>query len=277
MGEEAFSAGESIIMVASLGFGGVYWVRWMFAVLFVQGHPRSAGMRVPLSLIPAIALAALFVALNVWASHDVRDSAGYLFFYVAFGAGWTAVGSWLVSALGISLRDDVLERANSSAAFAWTGALAGLTAAFAGANVGDGPGWWCVAFAGGLSTAGLFLAWAMLDRFGGVNHSVTVDRDAASGIRLGGFFLAAGAILGRAAAGDCTSAADTVIEFAAGWPALPLLAAAIAVERVSRPGRERPFGNVLVHGLLPALAYLLWAYAGILLVGPVPDSYTVPG
>jgi hypothetical protein len=95
-------------------------------------------------------------------------------------------------------------------------------------------------------------------------------------LRLGAFLAAAGFLLGRAAAGDWTSAAQTVIEFRSAWPVLPLVAAALFFERTSRPTPERPRGGLVLHALIPALVYAAMAAAGFQAVGPIPDHPAAP-
>jgi hypothetical protein len=200
----------------------------------------------------------------------VRDDAVYLFFYMAMGAGWLGTGTWLLSVFGLSLRDDVCERGNAAAAWAIGGGMLGITALFAGANIGDGPGWWCVAFAGGLAMAALFLGWYALDALAGANDSVIVDRDTASGIRTGAYLAASGLLLGRGAAGDWTSAARTVVEFASAWAFVPLTVAAVFLETRFRPSPARPVGSLYAHGFFPALLYFSIAVLGLSASGPVP-------
>lgn len=270
------SGDEVLVLIASLAVAVIFWLRWAFALFNVEAHPGSSGIRLLMVAAPAAAMAGLYHFLTTWASHDVVDSPTYIFFYLAMGAAWMAVGAKAYGVLGLPMRDDVCERGNPAAAWALAGGILGMGASFAGANVGDGPGWWCVAFAGGLASISLLIGWALLNALAGVNHSVTVDRDAASGIRLGAYLACAGFLLGRAAAGDWTSASQTVIEFRSGWPVLPLTAVALIMEWISRPSKERPVGSVLVHGVIPALIYAALAWAGFLAAGPVPDSPAVP-
>src|SRR5687767_9695060 len=163
-----------------------------------------------LSLAPPACAAVLFLILRRYASHDVRDSGTYLTFYVIVGAAWVGVGSLLLPWLGVSPRLDALERRNTAAAVAVAGALLGLTFAFAGGNIGNGPGWWVVVFSSGLATVSLFAGWAAVEAAGHVAESVAVERDVATGLRLAGMLTAAGLVFGRAAAGDWVSAGDTV-------------------------------------------------------------------
>jgi hypothetical protein len=104
---------------------------------------------------------------------------------------------------------------------------------FAGANIGNGPGWWVVVFSATLSTGGFFLLWAVVEWLTGVSEMVTVERTSGSGLRLGGFLAGAGIVLGRAVAGDWVSAEATVRDFVVvAWFVLPLAAVAVILERL---------------------------------------------
>jgi hypothetical protein len=78
------------------------------------------------------------------------------------------------------------------------------------------------------------IAWFILGMFVNgvtkVSERITVGRDLDTGIRFGCFLLAAGLFLARASAGDWTSFLMTVVEFADGWPVLPLTIVFIVIE-----------------------------------------------
>jgi hypothetical protein len=89
---------------------------------------------------------------------------------------------------------------------------------------------------------------------------VTVDRDVSAGLRLAGFLIAAGLILGRSVAGDWISAEATLRDFAImAWPVVVLVAAAAVVERIARPTPESPRPAIVPHGVMPALVYIVVA------------------
>jgi len=151
----------------------------------------------------------------------------------------------------------VIERANPAAAYAIGGALLGITLCFAGGNIGDGPGWWVVVFSAALSTLAFFILWALLHRFTGLADAVTIDRDPASGLRLAGYFIGSGLILGRSVAGDWVSMQATVVDFVStAWPVVLLWVAAVLMERTFRPTQERPFPSPVAYGLAPLAAYV---------------------
>jgi uncharacterized membrane protein YjfL (UPF0719 family) len=211
----------------------------------------------------------LLAVLRTLAAHDVRDAPPYLMLYFLMGAAWVGLFVCCIPLLGISPRDDVLERGNPAAAVAVAGALVALTACFAGGNVGDGPGWWVVVFSAGLATAALFLAWLAFEVTSGVSDAITIDRDRAAGLRLAGLLLACGAIFGRGAAGDWVSAALTLRDFASvAWLAVPLLVVAAVVERAARPTASRPQPSAVAYGFVPGLVYVSAAVLFVLQLGP---------
>lgn len=220
---------------------------------------------------PAVAMLGLAVVLRSLASFDVRDSVTYLVFYLVLGGGWIGVGRFLP--LGLSLRDDVIERDNVAAAIGWAGSCIGLMACYAGANIGDGPSFTCVLEAGFLATLGLFASTAAVDHFARLPERVTIDRDLAAGIRLASFFVVGGILWGRGAAGDYESFGQTVLDMVAAWPAVVLVLKVIAVESMVRPTPTNPSGDVLLHGVAPAMVDVMLLVAGLVLAGPLPDGY----
>lgn len=114
----------------------------------------------------------------------------------------------------------VLERGNLAAAWVISGQLVGATFCFAGANVGNGPGPEVVAFCAFLSTIALVFAWFVVERIASVADTITIDRHLGTGIRLCGWLIATGIVLGGAVTGSWKSVSGTVRDFAVyAWPA----------------------------------------------------------
>ena len=258
------SDGEIGVTIVSVIVTFMAWSNWFLRILQVAPWSRTAAPRSLLLSAPLVAGTLLFASLRTLSAHDVRDDPVYLGMYAVMGAAWVALALFALPLVGMSTRDDVLERENVPAALVVAGALFGVTCCFIGGNIGDGPGWWVVVFSAGLATLSLFLCWFLLELLGRVSDSVTIDRDPASGIRVAAFLIACGLVFGRGAAGTWVSSADTVRDFAVlSGPMFLILVAAIAVERVARPTPERPAPSLWVAGVLPALVYL---HAAILLL-----------
>jgi uncharacterized membrane protein YjfL (UPF0719 family) len=206
----------------------------------------------------AASLLMIAVVLSLWGAAEIRADGGEILFLTGAGAAWLGIASILFSWLGLSLRDDAVERGNMGALVALCGALGGAALIYAGGSAGEGPSYWNNVFSAGLAVSGFFALWLMLELAGGVSRSITEDRDLASGLRLCGFLIAMGLLLGRAVAGDWHSETATVHDFIRdGWPAVILWAIAAACEIMARPNRRRPFPAWTTLGLLPALLYLM--------------------
>lgn len=215
------------------------------------------------------ALLLLYLLLRSWSAHDVRNSLPYLAFYWFMGAAWIVVAARFSAWLGISLRDDVVERRNGAASLALSGAVLGITACFAGGNIGDGPGWWVVIFSAALATSGLFLAWLATEIGAGASEAVTVDRDSAAGLRLGALLLAAGLVLGRSVAGNWQSPDATIRDFVLqAYPVAFFPIAEIVISRTIRLTSTQVKKALSLEGLLPAAAYLTAALMYIRSLGP---------
>jgi uncharacterized membrane protein YjfL (UPF0719 family) len=207
--------------------------------------------------------------LKLFSAEDVRDDARYLTMYMLLGAAWLIVGQTPLPLLGLSIRDDVLERGNRAASYAIAGAFFGITLSYAGGNAGNGPGWWVVVFSAALSTAALLLLWMAFASLTALADRIAIDRDEAAGLRAAGFFVGCGLVLGRAVAGDWVSVSATVIDFASlAWPAGLLMIGAAATERAFRPAAERGAAPVFTCGVLPGLALAGAGGIAVVLLGP---------
>jgi hypothetical protein len=256
------------VLIISIIVTVVSWGVWYIAPTFVRRVGPAPWGSVLLQVTPLAAGGMLWLVLRTASAHDVRDDPTYLFMYLVLGAAWVGVWIRLLAMTGVSRRDDVVERSNSSAALAVAGAMLGITLCYAGGNIGDGPGWWVVVFSAGLSTVALFAAWMVLETVSGVSDVVTVDRDPSGGLRLAGFLVACGLILGRGVAGDWVSAEATVRDFAlAAWPVVVLVVVAAIVERLARPTPASPRPALVPFGIFPALLYIAGAAYQVMRLG----------
>jgi hypothetical protein len=260
-----FSEDEMFAAIISLIVALILWGRWLLGALRPRPLVCPMSLRRPLILAPLLSLALLLGILLVWSASDVRTDVFYLFMYTVMGAAWVGIALLALPVMGISPVVDVVDRRNAGAGWAVAGAVVGLTLSYAGGNIGDGPGWWVVVFSAGLGTLGMFAGWAALDLVTGLSRLVTVERDAASGVRLGGLLTAMGLIMGRAVAGDWHSVAGTIQDFAIiSWPALGLVALEGFLGLMVRPTRHTPHPSVPAFGVMPAMLYI--AVAGMYLV-----------
>lgn len=262
------SPDEVFAMFVAGMFAVATWAVWYARPVAIAPLGGRGARHRAVSLAPLVGMVLLFAVLRSLAADDVRNDWRYLGFYSLLGAAWIGAFGLSLPLFGVSALDDVHERGNEGAAWAVGGATVAVALAFAGGNVGNGPGWWVVMFSAGLATGALLLVWLVLDALTAINDSVTIDRDTASGMRLGGLLVGSGVIVGRAAAGDWISAADTVRDFAmASWPVLALVALAVIVEARVRPTPERPLQPVRSHGVALALLYVGVGLAFVTMLG----------
>ena len=267
----AASPDEALIVVVSLLAWAVTWFLWYWGLRVGSPLRRQRGPARALAVMPLVALAVLFVILRRWASFDVKDSAPYLFQYVALGAAWLGVALRFTPWFGISARDDAAERGNPAAAVALAGAMLGLTLCYAGGNVGDGPGWWVVVFSSGLATVVFLASWAVFESGAQASDAVTIDRDLAAATRHAAFSVTQGLILGRAAAGDWKSAGATLGDLSAnGWPVLVVLVLAILFERALKPTGDAPRRSLAAAGIVPGALLLLAGLGWLAWLGEAP-------
>ena len=216
----------------------------------------------------AAGLVIVAVALNRWGAKEVREDSGEVFFLTLLGAVWLILANALFPWFGLSYRDDVVERGNAASLVALCGALLGAAFLYAGGSIGEGPSYWENIFSAALATAVWLLLWIVLELGAAVSISIAEERDLASGLRLCGFLLANGLVLGRAVAGDWHSIAATIHDFIRdGWPSAILCAIALPVEKFARPSRDCPFPPWPSYGLFPALLYLALAAAWLCHLG----------
>ncbi|AKF11556.1 hypothetical protein [Sandaracinus amylolyticus] len=250
---------ETLVLVASGVVAAITLWRALVPTMSLSSLHAPTATRRWVWVAFALALVVVHGTLATISASDVRTSVEYTFFYDVMGLAWLGTTVALFHLLGLSLRDDVLERRNPAALAAFAGATIGAGFAFAGGNVGDGPGWWCVVAASGLATILLAGSWLGVHLVGGAADAITIDRDVGSGVRVGALLIAVGAIGGRAAAGDWVSLSHTIETFVvAAWPALVLVVLAGAVERVLARGVPSRSSAVAI---LAASVYL--ASAGV--------------
>jgi len=252
---------SEIELVVLILLNAALWGPWCRGLFGVSRLGAPWRVRAAIAGTAALALAMILVVLLTASSRDVRGSVYYILSYEAFGGVWLAGALGLFPFFGVSLRDDVIERRNRAAFWVASGALLGSAVCFAGANAGDGPGPAAVVFCAALASTAFFLVWFLAEVAGAHwTDAVTIDRDPASGLRLGSLLLSAGVAFGSAESGDWVSAGATVRDFfVRGWPLAPALGVALLAERPLR----RASG--LLGGWLAAAVYLLLTAACIAL------------
>jgi hypothetical protein len=220
-----------LFLVLGFFLGFILWARFYLLLFRAHSFRLNKTHRTLLAVLPVGCVLLIAVVLWRWGSTDVRTSAGWIVQYTLAGAAWLMFGLYLLSFLGVSVRDDAMERQNSAASWVTYGALIGTALCYAGANFGSGPGTEVVLFCAVLSTAFLFGFWLCLERIFQLTDKVTIERDEGAGIRAGGWMLSLGLIFGGAVAGDWESLEGTVRDFINyAWVAILFLLVAAAIE-----------------------------------------------
>jgi hypothetical protein len=210
----------------------VLWGRWYYSLRIGPSLGRPRRSTIAFALLPVFCAIFLFAVLRRWSANNVKSDLNTVVLFFAVGMSWLRLSQLTFGMLGVTARDDVLERGNPAAIWVISGELVGVTLCFAGANVGNGPGPEVVVLCALLATASLFLLWFLVDRIASVGDTITIDRHLGTGIRLCGWFVATGIVLGDAVTGDWKSMSATVRDFAVcGWPAAAFTFLAAFLER----------------------------------------------
>ncbi len=252
----------------------LFWWIWYASIRQISRlifHPVNQAI---LKVTPAVAAVGLALVLFFGAAHDVRDSVFYLLFYFIMGMMWLGIGPWLMRFLGVLWLDDSLEKRNPGAALIVAAGMLAMMAIFAGANIGDGPGWWVVLIAALIGAVPWLLLAVALQVLFHLGHRVTVDRDFTLGLRFGAYLVATGLICAYGAAGDYTDAWTTVLEFSGAWPVLLLGVHFASVETIVLARRKKarvaiPARRALALSVALAVAYLVFAVV-VIVMAPAP-------
>jgi hypothetical protein len=253
---------ESLDVLLMFGFAwlaGVVWFNHFVSVLSTNEMLCQQQDRWLMLLTPLGCALGLFWVLSTLGDPYVRSDFYYLAFYWLWGMAWLAAGKWLMPFLGFSVRDDGLERRNTAGTIAICGAFIGITASFAGGNIGEGPGWWVVLLCVVTSTGSLFLGWFVLEFATQISETITIERNFAAGVRLAALLIIMGLILGNSVSGNWVDMQDFVESFGVrAWYVIPLVIIGIGIEWAARPSVNKPRPSSILYGLLPALGYCVF-------------------
>jgi hypothetical protein len=142
---------EILVFAVSMFCSYKFLDKWYTPLLLKRPLNRSKTAKYILGLLPVVSLCIILFTLKMLASFDVVGSFIYILMYVFLGGAWLFLGITIMSCLfDLSWLDDALNLNNTAALIAVAGGFLGLTLIYSGANIGNGPGWWCVIFTGGL-------------------------------------------------------------------------------------------------------------------------------
>jgi len=206
----------------------VNWYRYLFGIFKPK---RKLINDYILGLLPFVLFIIIYYTLRNLASFDVVNDTLFIIFYIFFGFTWIYLFNKLIFLFyDISWIDDIITNGNYAALSAYVGALLGITLIYAGANIGDGPGFWCVMVAGGIGAILWFILALLINKFTGIIERIVISRDLGSGIRFGGFLLSTGIILARGSGGDWFNFWQTIIDFSDIWIIIPFAVLYLLIE-----------------------------------------------
>lgn len=259
-----FDGGEAIFWIAALVVAVWSLGLWYTPLLRASALGDPGGTRkLRLGVTPIVALGGLLVVLRKWADpFTVSGQMDYTLMFATGGVALLGVAMLTSNLLGISYRDDTIDRRNYGAAMVHCGAVLGLMAIYAFCNMGCGPTIWTTIIPAFVATIAWIAMWLVVEMTTSISDAVTIERDTAAGLRLAGFLVAEGIILGRAMAGDWTGWGDTVSTFIGlAWPAIALPFLMLVMQRAFRATPEQPKPPAVLAGALPCIALIFGAAA----------------
>lgn len=266
-----FSLGEGGVLGVSLCISLPFLLRWYRKTTRVTAFFKQPLLRLFFYLLPTIPVLLYWITLRTIASWDVVDEFWYIVMYLILGIAWLAFSlQGMLLVWSFSYEDDALMGSNHAAIVAMTGAIIGSSLIYTGANIGDGPGWWSVIFAGLLGMVSWLLLGGLIDKLTGQIESVIMAHDLNSGIRFAAYLVASALILARASSGDWTSFDVTLVEFLAGWPVVLLVIGVIILERTSvKTVAESDESKQRSTSILIGMAYLLYGLLVTFVLMPI--------
>src|SRR5260370_42587464 len=100
---------------------------------------RRPKFRLVFGLCVAVSLVMIAVALHRWGAAEIRTDADEALFLTLGGAVWLILNTKLFSWLGVSFRDDAVERRNVAALTALCGAVIAVALTYIGGSLVQGP------------------------------------------------------------------------------------------------------------------------------------------
>jgi len=265
---------EFLIFFVSIFCSFGFLVKWYMPLFSKRPLNRNKSVRYVLGLLPIGSLGIILFTLKMLASFDVVNSFFYISMYMVLGLAGLFLGVTLMSCIfDLSWLDDALNLNNKAALIAVVGGFLGLTLIYSGANIGNGPGWWCVVFTGGLGLVAWLVLGLVINSCTKTFERITVERDIGCGIRFGFYLLASGIILARACAGDWTSFSVTLFEFMDGWPVLVLAGILILVELYYiHRAKLNKTNNAIFGSIFLGVAFIVIAIAIVYLMPPTSEN-----
>jgi hypothetical protein len=133
---------EWLFSFAAAASAIVLIITYYVPLLLISPIKRSSLHRLALACLPLVALIPTYVVLQRWADPRVVGHLDYTILFMLGGGMWIFVASRFLEVLGISIRDDAIERDNLAALVAVWGILSGVGIVYALSNIGTGATIW---------------------------------------------------------------------------------------------------------------------------------------
>lgn len=242
---------EILATIVSAIIAMVGWAQLLLRGAALNNHVRrgnSAGAGC-MGLIAVFAIN--LTVLRTLAAGDVRGDALYIAMYLLMSLA--AAVLVLVALRMFGLRSaDISERGNGAAKTLLLCSLIAGGFAFAGANIGDGPGFHVVLFSAALPYGAIFVLALLHTAAARTMYRILVDRDRGTAFRFGCLLIGCSIVLGRAVAGSWVDAGATMADFLRiGWPAAALVIGDVVVARATLA--PEPNGNLFIDRCIGAL------------------------
>ena len=262
---------EVLVFMLGIYFFFAYFIKWFRPFYSVWPNNRLNFATWYFFLLPVIVFIIFFITVKFLASFDVVDSFIFKLFYIILGYPWIHFSLMLFSLLlDLSWKDDIINLNNKASLYAISGAYLATSLIYAGANVGDGPGFWCVFASCGTGLFLFILITYIIQKITGVIDEITIGRDKNAGIRMGLYFIASGIILGRAAAGDWISFEQTILDF---WVAWPLIVISIIVIFVELYYKNKEYqDDIEITSVLIGLFYIVLVIVVLFALPNLPEN-----
>ena len=142
-------------------------VTYYLPLLSISPIKSSSLQRFALACLPLVAIVPTYVVLQRWADPRVVGHLDYTILFMLGGGIWIFVASRFLEVLGISIRDDAIERDNLAALFAVWGILSSVGIVYALSNIGTGVTIWTTLLPGLAATIALLLIHSLAELTGG--------------------------------------------------------------------------------------------------------------
>lgn len=263
---------ELFLFAGSVYLMARFLYKWYKPVMSIWPRKRAEAGRFALGLLPVAAFFIIVFVLLTMASFDVVGF--WIIFYIILGIVWIYGCTFLFQyCLDFRWFDDIILLDNKAAIPPAAGGFIGFVLIYAGANIGDGPGWWVVFIAGGLGLIVWLGLAVIINNYAQISEQITVERDIGCGIRYGAYLIASGMILARASGGDWTSMLATLVEFLAAWPVIPLAALALFVEKWQARLMQDGEKSHLTASIFWAGVYIAFAVIVLMMLPGFTENY----